>query len=85
MLAELLALKSDNEDLRGRLFEKDKQLKTHLMKQELKQSQFKTDTSLHKDKALIHSIERQFSRQLSFMAALTCDSTFRKSVANLRC
>lgn len=85
MLAQLLALKSDNQDLRGRLFERDKQLKSMMMKQELKQSQFKTDTSTHKDRVLIHSIEREFSKHIGFLVALTSDASFRKSLAKIKC
>lgn len=88
MLAELLALKSDNEDLRARLFERDKQLNGMLMRNGMRdQPQQHNPSNLGQSdrrQFILHSLEKQLSVLITGLPNLTVNKSFRKNLGSMK-
>lgn len=85
MLAELLALKSDNEDLRARLFERDKQLNGLLMRNGMRDNPAtcQSDPS-NRRQFILHSLEKQLGILLVQLSNITDNKFLKKALPAIK-
>ena len=83
MLGELLTLKNDNQELRVRLFQRDKQLKSMAMRQD-KLNTTATQCSQQKHKDFLHTVERQLVRLVGSLSNMSSDPHFKKCILGLQ-